>query len=657
MQTKDQLCINAIRILGSDAIDKANSGHPGIVLDAAPMGYTLFAKSMAHDPSCPNWQNRDRFILSAGHGSMLLYALLHLFGYDLPLDEIKQFRQMGSITPGHPEYGLTEGVEATTGPLGQGIAMAVGFAMAQAHLAATYNRPGFAVSDHYTFALCGDGCLEEGISYEACSLAGTMKLNKLILLYDRNRITIEGDIAAAFTEDVAGRFRAFDWHVVDGVDGDDIDAIGQAITQCKQSDKPSLVIVDTKIARYSPLEGSEESHGSPLGADNTAVLRKNLDWPLEEAFAIPDEVYETCRLSVAEGKKKRLQWEAMMEKYQQAFPKLSAAYKEALEKGLPGGVDQQALMATAKAGATRNASGAVLNALKDMVPGLFGGSADLAPSNRTILKGEAFFGPDSYEGRNMHFGIREFAMAAISNGLSLHGGIRPYCATFLVFSDYMRAAIRLGAIMHQSVIYVLTHDSIGVGEDGATHEPIEHLASLRAMPNCRVFRPGDAKETVAAYLSALSFEGPTVLALSRQNLPLLDGSGLDAMRGAYVLSDSDGEPELILIGTGSEVSLCEEAAAALRAKDVRVRVVSMPCMELFYEQDDAYRESVLPKASKKRVAVEAASSLGWHRVAGDCGACICLDHFGASAPGPDLFKAYGFTVDNVVDTAQRLLDE
>lgn len=655
MQTKDQLCIDAIRVLGSDAVDKADSGHPGMVLGAAPMGYTLFAKAMAHDPACPCWDNRDRFVLSAGHGSMLLYALLHLFGYDLPLDEIKRFRQMGSKTPGHPEYGLTEGVEATTGPLGQGIGMAVGFAMAEARLAARFNKPGYAVSDHYTFALCGDGCLEEGVSSEACSLAGTLKLNKLIVLYDRNRITIEGGINTVFTEDVGARFCAYDWHVIEGVNGDDIDEIAQAIEQSKHSDKPSLIIVDTKIARYSPLEGSEKSHGSPLGADNTAALRKNLNWPLSEAFAVPDQVYQTCRAYAQSGKKQRQTWEKMMREYQAAFPQLHSEYRASFEKGLPPSVDAEALLSTAKAGATRNASGVILNKLKDMMPNLLGGSADLAPSTKTFLDGEVFFAPGSYEGRNIHFGIREFAMATIANGLSLHGGVRPFCSTFLVFSDYLRAAVRMSAIMHQGVIYVLTHDSIGVGEDGATHQPVEHIASFRAMPGCRVFRPADARETAAAYLSALAFEGPTLLALSRQNLPLYGASGLEAMRGAYVLSDSEGEPELILIGTGSEVALCEEAAAVLRAKNCRVRVVSMPCMELFFEQEEAYREALLPRSCTARVAVEAASSFGWHRVVGDRGVCICLDRFGASAPAGDLFEAYGFTADNVVDAALRLL--
>jgi transketolase len=655
MHKQDLLAINAIRILGSDAVDKANSGHPGIVLGAAPIGFTLFAKAMTHDPVDPLWHNRDRFVLSAGHGSMLLYALLHLFGYDLPLDEIKRFRQFGSITPGHPEYGLTLGVEATTGPLGQGIAMGVGMAMAEAHLAARYNRDGFMVSDHYTYVLCGDGCLQEGVSGEACSLAGTLGLNKLILLYDRNRITIEGDIKDAFTEDVATRYCAYGWKVVEGVDGDDPDAILGAIQDCKASNKPSLIMVDTKIGRYSPLEGSEKTHGEPLGAANTAILRKNLGWPLDEAFAVPGAVYETCRKYAETGARERKRWEAMMADYQKTHPSLYDQYMASFFKGLPDSVDEQALLAAAKPGATRNASGVVLNLLKDAIPSLFGGSADLAPSNKSVLNDEQYFSAADYAGRNMHYGIREFAMAAISNGLSLHGGVRPYCATFLVFSDYLKAAVRLSALMHQGVLYILTHDSIGVGEDGPTHEPVEHLAAFRAMPNCRVFRPADAKETAAAYLFALEHKGPTLLALTRQNVPLYEGTGLAAKRGAYTIHDCKGAPEVILIGTGSEVELCMKAAEALGAKGRRVRVVSMPCMEQFFEQDAAYRNSVLPQTCRARVAVEAASSFGWHRVTGEAGELLCLDHFGASAPAPKLFEAFGFTVDNVVEKAEAAI--
>ena len=655
MQNNDNLCINAIRVLGAEAVDKANSGHPGIVLGAAPIAFALFAKQMAHDPSHSKWQNRDRFILSAGHGSMLLYSVLHLFGYDLPMEEIKRFRQWGSLTPGHPEYGLTDGVEATTGPLGQGIAMAVGFAMAEKHLASQFNKPGFPVVDHYTYALSGDGCLQEGVSGEASSLAGTLKLNKLIVLYDRNQITIEGDISTAFSEDVGARYRAYHWNVIEAVDGDDVDAIEQAIASCKTQDKPSMIIVNTKIARCSPLEGSEKSHGEPLGEANTCALRDTLKWPNKEPFTVPQQVYDTCHDYVQRGAGLRQQWEAMIGDYQKAYPELFAVYQAAFANGLPEGIDADALIKAAKAGATRNASGTVLNQLKDIVPGLFGGSADLAPSNKSVLEGLAYFGPESYEGRNVHFGIREFAMAAIANGLSLHGGIRPYVSTFLVFSDYMKPAIRLSALMHQSVLYVFTHDSIGVGEDGPTHEPIEHLAMFRALPNCHTFRPADAKETVAAYLYALGHSGPTLLALTRQNVALLENTGLDAKNGGYTVLDCDGDPDVILIGSGSEVELCVKAAGTLSGQGKRVRVVSMPCMELFFEKDEAYRERILPKHIRARVAVEAAAPFGWHRIVGDCGETLSIDHFGASAPGPKLFEEFGFTVDNVVQKALKTM--
>lgn len=658
MNRQDNLCINAIRILAADSIQKSKSGHPGMVLGAAPMAYTLFSEQMLHDPDCPQWQNRDRFVLSAGHGSMLLYSLLHLFGYgNLSIEDLKQFRQWGSKTPGHPEYGHTVGVEATTGPLGQGIAMAVGMAMAEAHLAAKFNRPGYPVVDHYTYALCGDGCLQEGISGEASSLAGTLKLNKLIVLYDRNRISIEGDTAVTFAEDVAARYRAYGWQVIDGIDGDDTVAISAAIATAKRSaDAPTLIIVDTKIARFTPIEGSEKSHGEPLGEANVAALRKAVDWPLSEPFAVPQEVYETCRLRSQSGRDAHQSWEAMMHNYQKAFPELYAAWEAAHQNGMPETVDVEALMAAGKPGASRNASGVVLNQLKDMLPSLIGGSADLAPSNKSLLEGEAYFSPTCREGRNIHFGIREFAMAAISNGMALHGGVRPYCATFFVFSDYLRHAVRLSALMHLPVIYVLTHDSIGVGEDGPTHEPVEHLASFRAMPNCHTFRPADAHETAAAYVFALQNDGPTLLALSRQNLPLYEQSGMQATKGAYVLSDCEGVPEVILIGTGSEVELCMQAADVLREQGKRVRVVSMPCMELFFAQDEAYRESVLPAQCKARVGVEAGSSFGWHRVVGDAGQLVCLDHFGASAPANVLFAQFGFTVEHVVEQAQKALE-
>ena len=577
MNNNDTQCISAIRVLAADAIQKANSGHPGMVLSAAPMGYALYADAMLHDPARPQWFNRDRFILSAGHGSMLYYALLHMFGYGIDMDQIRQFRQLGSITPGHPEYGVTPGVDATSGPLGQGIAMAVGMAMAQAHVAAEYNRPGFEVCDHYTFALCGDGCLQEGVSAEASSLAGTQKLNKLIVLYDCNKITIEGKIEAFFSEDVAARYRAYNWNVIEHVDGDDYAAITAAIAQAKQSeDKPTLIIVDTKIARHTPLEGSEKTHGEALGDANIAALREALGWEYAP-FELPQSVYDTCRAHAEKGVQAAEKWETMMQEYAKAYPELYKQFVAATTGGVPETVDAEAMLAAAKKSSTRDASGAVLNQLSKTVPGLFGGSADLAPSNRTLINGEPFFAPDCREGKNIHFGIREFAMGAICNGMSLHGGIRPYCGTFLVFSDYLRSAVRMSALMEQSVMYVLTHDSFAVGEDGPTHEPVEHLASFRGMPNCHIWRPADSKETVAAYLSALEFNGPSLFAMSRQGLPLYENSGLAALKGAYILSDSEGEPELILIGTGSEVELCQAAAEALRAEGKRVRVVSMRC--------------------------------------------------------------------------------
>lgn len=652
MYPKDTLCINAIRILGADAIQKANSGHPGIVLDAAPMAYTLYAEQMNHDPSCPNWDNRDRFILSAGHGSMLVYALLHIFGYAIPVEDLAQFRQWGSLTPGHPEVGHTPGVDATTGPLGQGVSMAVGMAMAEAHLAAQFNEPDYPVVDHYTYALVGDGCLQEGVSSEACSLAGTLKLNKLIVLYDRNQISIEGDIHVAFDEDVAARYRAYGWHVVEGIDGEDTQAINDAIAQAKQADAPSLLIVNTKIGKYSALEGSEKTHGEPLGEENVAALRKTLHWPLDEPFAVPQEVYDTCRQRTQRGREAHQAWQKMMERYAQAYPEKADAYRLAHTPGLPAGVDVDALMAAAKPTASRSSSGTVLNLLKDMVPSLFGGSADLAPSNKTLLNGEPYFSPTCREGRNIHFGIREFAMAAICNGMALHGGVRPYCATFMVFSDYLRHAVRLSALMKQSVLYIFTHDSIGVGEDGPTHEPIEHLASYRCMPNCSLFRPADAREVAAAYVYGLGHAGPTLLALSRQNLPLYDGTGIQAVKGAYVLEDCAGTPDVILIGTGSEVELCVKAAQTLREQGTAVRVVSMPSMEVFLRQDEAYQQSVLPKACRARVGVEAGSSFGWHAIVGDAGELVCIDHFGGSAPAATLFAAYGFTTENVVEKAK-----
>lgn len=526
-------------------------------------------------------------------------------------------------------------------------------AMAEAHLAAKFNKEGFPVVDHYTYALVGDGCLQEGISSEACSFAGTQKLDKLIVLYDRNRITIEGNTSVTFNEDVAARYRAYGWHTIDNVNGDDIDAIADAIGQAKQAGKPTLILVDTKIARSTPLEGSEKSHGSPLGAENVAALRKAVEWPLEEPFTMPQEVYDHCAKAMEKGAQAYEKWVSMMEAYKAQYPDCYKAYQEAFAKGMPAGVDIEKLMQVDdKPIASRAASGNVLNQLKDMVPNLFGGSADLGPSNNSVLKGEEWFSPECREGRNIHFGIREFAMAAMCNGMALHGGVRPFCATFFVFSDYMRNAIRLSALMQTNVMYVLTHDSISVGEDGPTHEPIEPAGLLPGDAGCTTFRPADARETAASYLYALGNPGPTLFALSRTNLPLLEGTGLEVAKGGYVLQDCQGTPDVILMGSGSELQLCVEAAKVLSDEGKKVRVVSMPSMELFLRQGPAYRDAVLPPAVKARVAVEAGSSFGWREVIGDAGEAVCIDHFGASAPGGVLFEKFGFTVENVVAKAK-----
>ena len=652
----DQLCINAIRVLGADAIQKANSGHPGIVLGAAPMAYELFGHHMKHDPLCPDWPDRDRFILSAGHGSMLLYGLLHFFGYGLDMDEIKRFRQLGSKAAGHPEFGLTAGIEATTGPLGQGVAMAVGMAMAESHMGAIFNRRGHQVVDHYTYALVGDGCMMEGISGEACSLAGTLKLNKLIVLYDCNRISIEGDTKAFFDEDVAKRYEAYGWNVLNVADGDDIQTIGDAIEAAKKSDKPSLIIVNTKIGRYSPLEGSEKSHGAALGADNVAALRKNLDWPLDEAFAMPLPVYDHCAQLVRKGADSRETWERNFENYRYEWPDLAGLWDAYQAKGLPEGFDKEAFVSFAGAAATRGTSGECLNRLNAVLPNLFGGSADLAPSNLSLLNGVDYFSAANPGGRNVQFGVREAAMAAIINGLYLHGGLRSYCATFMVFSDYLRPGVRLSALMDLPVIYILTHDSIAVGEDGPTHEPIEHLASFRIMPNCTIFRPADGKETAAAYLYAMEqAKGPVLLALSRQNLPTYENSSLEALKGGYILDDCDGMPEIILMATGSEVELAQKTLLALREDGIKARLVSMPCLSLFDAQDAAYREKILPAACKARLAIEAGSSYGWKAYVGDAGDTLCLDTFGVSAPAADVLAHFGFTPENALAKAKALL--
>jgi len=651
----DQLAINAIRILSIDAIQKANSGHPGKPMGSAPMAYTLWADVMKHNPADPNWPDRDRFVLSAGHASMLLYSLLHLFGYGLTIEDLKSFRQWGSKTPGHPEYGHTIGVETTTGPLGQGIATAVGMAMAEAHLGARFNRPGHQIIDHCTYVLAGDGCMMEGVASEAASLAGTLKLGKLIMLYDDNGISIEGDTDTAFMEDVGKRFDAYGWQVLHVEDGNDTAAILAALTEAKaESGKPSLIIVRTTIAYGSPLAGSAKTHGAPLGAENVAKTREALGWPIAEPFAVPDELTAYLQAKQSELAASQTEWEKRFADWQAAYPDLADELRACQEGSLPDLAADPDFWAFSGSEATRSTSNKILNLLAKKLPNWIGGSADLAHSNLTEMKGFSWFGPDDYTGKNIHYGVREFAMAAAVNGMILHGGLRAFGATFLVFSDYLKAAVRLSALMKIPAVFVLTHDSIGVGEDGPTHEPIEHLAALRATPNICVWRPADGKETAAGYIQALSRKGPTVLALSRNNLPTWSESGPAAFKGGYILKDAD-DPKLILIATGSEVELAVKSAEALSARGHAVRVVSMPSIEVFEEQSKEYKEHVLPSAIKARVAIEAGATMPWYRLVGTDGAVIGLDHFGASAPAPVLFEQFGFTVDCVVDIAEWVL--
>ena len=657
----DATSVNAIRVLSADAIQKANSGHPGLPLGAAPAAYELWARHMKHNAKNPKWANRDRFVLSGGHGSMLLYSLLHLFGYGLTLDDLKKFRQDGSLTPGHPEYGHTVGVEATTGPLGAGMGMAVGMAMAEAHLAAMFNKPGYPVVDHYTFALGGDGCMMEGISSEAFSLAGTLGLSKLIVLYDSNSITIEGSTDLAFTENVGKRMEAFGFQTLTVEDGNDLAAIGRAIEEAKADKvRPSFITIKTQIGYGCPAkQGKASAHGEPLGEDNVAELRKTLGWRSQEPFDVPEEIYAHYARLAEAGEKAEADWNALFAEYQKKFPEMKQLWAKCHEA-----VDKDALLSDEaywayedKAQATRSLSGKYLNRLKDKLPQLFGGSADLAPSNKTAMDGAGDFSKGDYAGRNIHFGVRELAMAAIANGLALHGGLRPYVATFFVFSDYTKPMLRLASLMKLPVTYVFTHDSIGVGEDGPTHEPIEQLAMLRAQPNINVFRPADATETAAGWLlAATSEETPTALVLSRQNLPQLPGSGKDALKGAYIVSPSEKEaPDAILIASGSEVALAVEAQAILKAEGVDARVVSMPCMELFEAQDAAYREKILPKKIRARVSVEALSSFGWERYVGLDGKVVAMESFGASAPGGTLFKNFGFTKEHVAEVVKDVL--
>ena len=658
MANIDTKCVNAIRVLAADAIQKANSGHPGLPLGSAPMAYELWANHMNHNPKDPKWANRDRFILSGGHGSTLLYSLLHFYGYGLTMDDMKQFRQLDSLTPGHPEYGHTVGVEATTGPLGAGMGMAVGMAMAEAHLAATFNKPGYDIVDHYTFALGGDGCMMEGISSEAFSLAGTLGLSKLIILYDSNRISIEGSTDIAFRENVQKRMEAFGFQTITVEDGNDLEAIGKAIEEAKaDKEHPSFITVKTEIGYGCPAkQGKASAHGEPLGVENVKALKENLGWPEpDKSFNIPDDVYAHYAELAKKGAEAEEAWNKLFSDYAAKFPEAKALWDK-----FHAPVDAKALLSDEefwayedKPQATRGLSGIMINRLKDKLPQLFGGSADLAPSNKTNMKDEGDFSKENYKGRNLHFGVREFAMTAIANGITLHGGLRAYIATFFVFSDYTKPMARLAALMGLPVTYVFTHDSIGVGEDGPTHEPIEQLAMWRALPNVNTFRPADATETAAGwYLAITSTKTPTALVLTRQNLPQLPGSSKDALKGAYVVSEAKDPENMkgILIGTGSEVSLAIEAQKVLAAQGIDVRVVSMPCQELFDAQSAEYKESILPHDVRARVAVEAAADFGWGKYVGLDGATVTMKGFGASAPAAQLFEKFGFTKENVVKT-------
>ncbi|HLR42339.1 MAG TPA: transketolase [Pseudogracilibacillus sp.] len=661
----EQLSVQTIRTLSIDAIEKANSGHPGLPMGAAPMAYSLFTNFMNHNPKNAKWFNRDRFILSAGHGSMLLYSLLHLTGYDVTMDDLKEFRQWGSRTPGHPEVLDTDGVEATTGPLGQGVAMAVGMAMAEAHLAAKYNKDNFELIDHYTYSLVGDGDIMEGISHEAASLAGHLALDKLIVLYDSNDISLDGDLDRSFSDNTEDRFKAYGWQVIRVEDGNDMDEINRAIEQAKENKtQPTLIEIKTIIGYGSPNKSAKSaSHGAPLGADEVLLTKEYYKWTFEEDFHVPDEVYKHFEEKVVEkGQDLEKEWNELFEQYKTEYPALAEELQLAIDNKLPENWEEA--LPSYEAGkdslATRVASSDMINAISKTVPSLFGGSADLASSNNTMMKEETDFTKESYEGRNIWFGVREFAMGAALNGMALHGGLKVYGGTFFVFSDYVRPAIRLSAIMNAPVTYVFTHDSIAVGEDGPTHEPVEQLASLRAMPNLSVIRPADGNETNAAWRLALeSTEQPTSLVLTRQGLDTIEGTKEAAYegvkRGAYIISKENEKLDAIIIATGSEVNLALDAQTALAKDGVDVRVVSMPSWDRFEAQDPAYKEEVLPKNMTARVAVEMAASLGWERYVGFDGKVIAVDKFGASAKGDVVIEKYGFTVENVVQNVKQVI--
>jgi transketolase len=661
----DRLSANAIRALAIDGVQQANSGHPGLPLGMADAAYVLWTRFLKHNPGDPRWPDRDRFVLSAGHGSMLLYALLHLTGYDLSIEDLKQFRQWESKTPGHPENFMTPGVETTTGPLGQGLATAVGMALAERWLATTFNRPGFPVVDHYTYALCSDGDLMEGISHEAASLAGHLKLGKLIFLYDANQISLDGKLDLSFSEDVAQRFAAYGWQVLHA-DGHAMAEVAHALAEAKEeTGRPSIVIARTTIGFGSPNKaGTSKAHGEPLGAEEVALTKRNLGWPAEPAFYVPGEVYEHMQLATEVGDTRQREWEAMLARYKSGHPELGELWDRMQAKALP--QDWAAALppfaADPKAKGTRVASGETLNMLAGAVPSILGGSADLAGSNNTLIKGAATISGADFSGRNLYFGVREHAMGAALNGMALHGGIIPYGGTFLVFSDYMRPAVRLASLMHLQVVYVFTHDSIGLGEDGPTHQAVEQVMALRLIPNLHVFRPGDANEVAMAWRAALERrDGPTAIVLSRQNVPTLErGAGLapaeGALRGAYVIRDAEGA-QVALLATGSELPIALGAADLLAQRGVPARVVSMPCWELFAAQDQAYREAVLPPALTARVSVEAGRTIGWERWVGDRGVAMGVDRFGFSAPFQKIYDYFKLTPEGVAETALRVIGE
>jgi transketolase len=660
--TIDDLCINTIRTLSMDAVQKANSGHPGAPMGLAPAGYVLWTKVMKHNPKNPDWTDRDRFVLSGGHASMLLYSLLHLTGYDLTLEEIQNFRQWGSKTPGHPEYSHTPGVETTTGPLGQGFANAVGMSMAEQHLAACFNRPGHPIVDHYTYVMCGDGDMMEGVTSEAASLAGHLRLAKLVVLYDDNGISIEGSTGIAFTENVAKRFDAYRWQVIKVKDGSNPEAIEKAILAAKaETKKPSIIMLKTHIAHGSPnKQDTADAHGAPLGEEEIELTKAALGWKEKKPFAIPQRALTTFRKCVKVGEKAETRWKKAYQKYNRKHPALADAWVNALTRFMPKGWEANLPQFKPEDGpmATRAASGKVLNAAAAIFPSLMGGSADLAPSNKTFIDGSPEFQKNHYDGRNIRFGVREFAMGAIMSGMFLHGGVRPYGGTFLVFADYMRPSIRLAALMKLPVVYVFTHDSVAVGEDGPTHQPVEHLAALRAIPNLTIIRPADATETAQAWHRAIAMnDSPVALVLSRQKLPILDSkqTAHGVEQGGYVLSNCKGKPRLLLIATGAEVHITLQAQEILAGKGIPARVVSMPSWELFEENSTEFKNRILPPSVKHRIAVEAGIPMGWERYIGPDGKVIGIDRYGASAPGGTVLEKFGFTADKIVETAMTML--